>query len=251
MDQSVTVCVCAHKPFVGAHTLPHGYLPLQVGAAGSPDLGFARDDVGENISAKNASYCELTGLYWMWKNITADVVGLCHYRRYLSHRPLDRKLRALLREEEITRILRRAEIILPRPVRLGRRSVWEHYAAAHYERDLALARDAVRALSPAYAKSFDAVMRAHKSYQCNMFIAPRALADEYCAWLFSVLSYVEARTDISDYDAVQRRVYGYLGERLLAVWVHGKGLRVCHKWYASTELGAKDVWRVLRDRWRR
>ena len=62
------------------------YTPIQAGAAIHPPLGLMRDDTGENISAKNGSYCELTVLYWMAHNVDADWYGLCHYRRYFSLR---------------------------------------------------------------------------------------------------------------------------------------------------------------------
>lgn len=251
MKKNVKICVAAHKAFAGSDALPNGYFPLQVGAEGKADLGFTRDNTGDNISYKNSSYCELTGLYWMWKNVSADIVGLCHYRRYLSHRPLDRKLHAMLTEDEIVKILDKYDVILPRPVGLGRKNVQEHYCAAHFAKDLDTTREAVLALYPEYAESFDAVMRAHKTYQCNMFIADKALADEYCQWLFDVLGYVEAHTDISEYDNVQKRIYGYLSERLLSVWVHHKKLKVCHKWYASTELTMKTVIRVFKDKFKK
>ena len=60
------------------------YLPVHVGKEGKEDIGFIGDNTGDNISTKNANYCELTGLYWAWKNISADYIGLCHYRRYFT-----------------------------------------------------------------------------------------------------------------------------------------------------------------------
>ena len=60
------------------------YVSLQVGHATHEDLGYLADDTGDNISAKNCYYSELTGLYWVWKNVKdLDYVGVCHYRRYL------------------------------------------------------------------------------------------------------------------------------------------------------------------------
>ena len=48
--------------------------------------GTIGDDTGDNISDRNQSWCELTALYWMWKNVNADYYGLFHYRRMLKFR---------------------------------------------------------------------------------------------------------------------------------------------------------------------
>ena len=92
----IRIIIAAHKPY----WMPEDpvYLPVQVGAAGKPSIraagslgaggssasgaDFARDDEGDNISSRNAGYCELTGLYWAWRNLKADAVGLAHYRRH-------------------------------------------------------------------------------------------------------------------------------------------------------------------------
>ena len=50
-----------------------------------------RDNTGENISEKNKNYCELTGVYWIWKNVDADIIGLCHYRRFFNKYRLSKK----------------------------------------------------------------------------------------------------------------------------------------------------------------
>ena len=69
-------------------SLPSGadeliYIPLQVGKSISIDLGYQGDDEGDNISDKNKSFCELTGQYWLWKNVTCDYIGIAHYRRFM------------------------------------------------------------------------------------------------------------------------------------------------------------------------
>lgn len=80
-NKSVRIVVATHK----AYQMPTDsmYLPLHVGAKGKTDLGYRRDDTGEeHISEKNPGFCELTGLYWAWKNLGEDFIGLVHYRRY-------------------------------------------------------------------------------------------------------------------------------------------------------------------------
>lgn len=75
------IAVVGHKPF----EVPSdsAYLGIQVG--NGPDIpSLVRDNTADNISSKNASYCELTAQYWLWKNSTADIKGLVHYRRILG-----------------------------------------------------------------------------------------------------------------------------------------------------------------------
>ena len=78
----IKVIIAAHKQYL----MPDKecYLPVQVGRALHPDVGYIPDNTGDNISEKNPYYCELTGLYWAWKNLPADVIGLVHYRRYMG-----------------------------------------------------------------------------------------------------------------------------------------------------------------------
>lgn len=76
--------VAAHKPY----WMPQDdvYMPIHVGCEGKESIGFTGDNTGDNISAKNPHYCELTALYWAWKNLQADYTGLVHYRRYFTNK---------------------------------------------------------------------------------------------------------------------------------------------------------------------
>ena len=65
------------------------YFPLHVGAEGKPSIGFTPDNTGDNISAKNPMYSEMTGLYWAWKNLSCDYIGLVHYSHTADGRHLD------------------------------------------------------------------------------------------------------------------------------------------------------------------
>ncbi len=58
-------------------------IPIQVGAALTGErICEVRDNTGDHISEKNREYCELTALYWIWKNTSSQYAGLCHYRRH-------------------------------------------------------------------------------------------------------------------------------------------------------------------------
>jgi hypothetical protein len=83
---NIRILVATHK----SARMPNDdlYMPIHCGAYSKNSIGFQRDDSGLNISSMNDRYCELSGLYWGWKNIQADAIGLVHYRRYFSHYPV-------------------------------------------------------------------------------------------------------------------------------------------------------------------
>ena len=81
----IKIIIATHKEY----DLPHDplYLPVHAGSRiHGYSLPYTADNTGDNISGKNASFCELTALYWAWKNVDADYIGLCHYRRYFCGR---------------------------------------------------------------------------------------------------------------------------------------------------------------------
>lgn len=222
----VKLLIVAHKPY-WMPTDPL-YLPIQVGNA--PAFLPTRDDTGDHIAGKNPTHCELTAVYWAWKNLPADAVGLAHYRRHFAepgtHGPAQARV---LRHETAERLLAHYDILLPRPRHYYIETSWSQYAHAHHEDDLRAARNVLAALHPEQLPAFDAVMRRTAGHRFNMFIMRRPALDAYCAWLFPLLDALEAQIDPSGYDDYNRRVFGFLAERLLDVWLETTG-------YAWTEL---------------
>ena len=216
--EKICIAVAAHKPY-WMPTLP-GYVPVQVGALGKDSLGWQRDDEGEHISQKNRTYCELTALYWLWKNVDADIYGLAHYRRYLAAgNPLRRQKEQLLTPEQIGRRMAGTDILLPKKRHYWIETNQSQYIHAHHEADLAATQAALAALFPDMLPAWASVMRRRSGHRFNMFLMRKASFQAYCAWLFPVLATVEASLDISGYSAKDQRVFGYLAERLLDVWL--------------------------------
>lgn len=144
------IYIMTHKEFQVPQA--SGYFPLQVGREGKEKLGYLCDNAGENISEKNAFYCELTGLYWMWKNVSCDIAGLCHYRRYfVKHKAAQRGSRL---EEElldcayIGKCLQKYDLIIPNSGMLREKSVRNHYGVHHHLEDLMICGEVLKEKYP-------------------------------------------------------------------------------------------------------
>ena len=210
--------IAAHKAF--AVPKEPGYVPLQVGAEGKADLGYTPDNTGDHISRKNPHYCELTGVYWVWKNTADPYKGLVHYRRYFKGQ------KGRLTEVEVQSLLTQYDVLLPRQEIL-RESAYEEFCLhSGYEKDLIALREAVETVDASVLPAYDKVMAGNRLHLYNMVITSGAEFDAYCAWLFAVLGKLEQSVDMTGYTPYQQRLYGFLSERLLNVWVTHRGLKV-------------------------
>ncbi len=183
------------------------------------------DSTGENIAEKNYCFCELTALYWIWKNETAPYVGFEHYRRWF----LDKRANAsYLEPKKIKKILGEYDAILPVPSK-SKDTVYEFYREAHIQEDMDIAVAVVKELYPDYEDALNEVLNSHECIMANMFIMRKELVDAYAKWIFDVLFEVERRVgDVSDRDGYQIRVFGFLSERLFYVWIKKNGLKAYH-----------------------
>ena len=203
----IRIIVALHKPYAVPEEVM--YLPVFVGSAISKTaLPYQRDDDGENISSLNRYYCELTGLYWAYKNLTdVKYVGLNHYRRFFKYHG------HLLKEEEAKELLKKYPVILPGKRHYYIETVYSQYAHAHGSIGLDTAREVLAKDYPDYLDAFDRCMKRRSLHLFNMFIMRKDIFDDYCAFLFDVLQ--KTREKLGDVD----RLYGFLGERLLDVYL--------------------------------
>lgn len=215
----VSIIVATHK----LYEFPRhdGYLPVQVGKInGAVDLGIQGDETGENISALNPYFCELTGLYWVWKNRPADVYGLAHYRRYFKSAGQGVGVggRHVANPDELLDLLQQYPLLLSEPRRYWVESIRQHYRHAHHEGDMRVLEEVLSELQPDYLPAFTSVMDGGKASLYNMFVMRSEHFHAYCEWLFPILFELEKRIPYQAYGTYQRRVFGFLGERLLNVW---------------------------------
>lgn len=218
------ILVAAHKPY----PMPQQavYCPIWVGAANrgpAPD-GWLRDDDGEHISQKNDTFCELTALYWAWKNLDAEYLGLCHYRRYFAQSKTGEKFARIAAETTLRQKLGEAPVLLPQKRNYYIETNYTQYVHAHHAQDLDETRRILEEKFPDYLPAYDASMQRTDGHRFNMMVMRRDLLNSYCEWLFAVLFELENRLDISDYSTNDRRVFGFVSERLLDVWLETNGV---------------------------
>lgn len=246
-ELDVKILISCHKSIVTPDS--DVYLPVHVGAekAKEPLQGMQPDNQGENISDRNFTFCELTAQYWAWKNLEADYVGLCHYRRYFcfdgknhvanDHEQIevDCLSPSTLAEYRIndTRLveeaLRDSDMIVPPYWDVRRAPTPDGYqssVAAHMMAYGLISQDVLDLLfqiveerQPAYLHALRSYLNGSRYLGYNCFIMKRDLFDGLCSFEFDVLLEFDKRFDYSNLTTTEKRVCGYLGEILYSVYV--------------------------------
>lgn len=250
---AITLFTITHKQF----TPPPDslYVPLQVGRASNEDLGFLGDHTGDTISERNPFYCELTGMYWIWKNYDSyvkqdnchasfnrneDCIGICHYRRYLIN-----EQGALFTEAELSELLKHYDMITTKLLTLPG-SYYDGFSANHHIKDLLTTGEVIKEKYPDYYDIFEQLIHGPHTYFGNIFITSKKEYDRYCEWLFTLLFEVEKRTDFTGYNGYQKRLFGFLSEFLQTVWIQYHNLNV--KECMVGMVGEKYETRLLKEK---
>lgn len=222
------IYVITHKKFKPV-TTDGFYETLLVGADVNDVAEYAvKDNTGENISSKNAYFCELTGIYWLWKNVKDDIIGVCHYRRYFIKSAILNK-NGILGQSEIKEYMGQADVILPRKRWFDGKNALDFYSKYHNIEDWNRMKSVVERICPDYMEDICWLEKQKKGYCYNMFIMTRELFNSYCEWLFSILFELEKITNIESYSKYNKRMYGFLSERMINIWIHHNRLKICEK----------------------
>lgn len=184
---------------------------------------FTFDNVGhDQISEKNQFYSELTGIYQVYKNVKSNYIGFTHYRRFFIKRSLKNIFKYhLLDCKDINRILKNEDIIVPERV-LFKKSVFQQYINGHLKSDLLIVRKIISEQGDLILNSFDNYFNGNVFFLGNMVIGKSLILHDYYEWLFGILFEFERRVgleEISTRDNYQKRVFGFLSERLFGVWL--------------------------------
>ncbi len=242
--KDIKILISCHKPteYISNDAL----MPIQVGSSlGNTRLsGMLHDDEGDNISNLNHKYCELTAQYWAWKNLNCEYYGFFHYRRYLSFADFNGKfdgwgnvpIKCLtpavedklgLDADKVASVLQEYDVILP-----NKKDVWKFpheagrdmrqlYASNGYlnPEDLEMMLDVIAKKCPEYLDDAKSYLKGHKTYLNNMFVMKKEIFDNYCEWLFDILTECDKRIDYTNYSIEGIRTPGHLAERLFNIYI--------------------------------
>jgi len=172
---------------------------------------------GDNIDGLNPYYCELTGLYYMWKHDTDDIAGLEHYRRYFY------RGNRLLSRDDAREILEKNDIVLIPHHHSQRRTTYQWFVGAQKEPDMEKWLMCIDRACPEFMPVFSEYLNSNLVYICNMFVTRRDVLDGWCSWIFPMLSLYDRVTGLGMHN---RRIDGYLAEHTLGAWCLWKKLKI-------------------------
>lgn len=218
----ICIIVATHKKY----KMPQDsmYLPVQSGSALYPNLGYQRDDEGENISNKNTAYNIMCVKYWAWKNLEADYIGITHYRRHFTiSESKEKKIENVITEVQLKKILKKVDIILSPKRYYPFFTIESHYTHTKggyigiHKRDLEVLREVIFELHPDYSFHLETVLKRNFYHSGSLFIMKRLLYNKYCEFIFSIGDELEKRLKQERPDLT--RYIASMTELLIDVWI--------------------------------
>ena len=215
------------------------FTPIQTGTVLSDVIfdDMLHDNEGKNISDKNDFLCELTAVYWAWKNYdklgNPDYIGFMHNRRHFIFNDNewvkhpkgfvvfpklddDYIKQCSLNDDETIKNIKDFDCIIPNPVHIG--NVYEQFKQEHDVKYYDLALSILKKKYPEYSEVADSYNASEESYVWCMGIYAKGLFKRYASWLFDILFELMPQIDFTGYTSQEARLPGYIGERLTGIF---------------------------------
>lgn len=215
------------------------------------------DDTGDNISDKNREYCELTGIYWAWKNYdklgNPDYIGFMHYRRHLNFN-IDKKYEENewglidndiidenyindyhLKADYIKELVGKYDILVANKWNVNNaksKNNYEHYKNNHKIKDYDKALSLLEEKYPDYKKYIKDYNSSKYGYYSNIFIMKKEIFFDYCQWLFDIIFELKKNIDIDFANYDDARACAFVSERFFSIYL----LMIIEKNYKILEL---------------
>ena len=228
-----------HRPFLRPSPAHRWIVPIGVGGYAEADM--LTDSSGTHIAPLNPHYCELTALYWAWKNDDSPYVGFYHYRRYLNF-VVDQTWQDAFgfaipatqitvdylsherQAEQALRMLQACDVIIPR-LNAQNLSVEAHYLKYHPAEPWEHFKALLAQRFPSGQRYSSIFQLSNLASTCNMFVMPRSIFEPYCQDLFSVIDPIWSQWG-ARWGGYHDRYPGFLAERFLGFWLHMRAIRV-------------------------
>ena len=219
----IKILVATHKKY----QMPKDdiYIPIHVGKEGKEELGYIGDNTGDNISDRNSFFNEMTGIYWAWKNVSAEYIGLVHYRRYFTNASFIQRTFSknkdilIIKECDIQKYLKKGEVILPYKRKYYIETIESHYKHLPYtiDDDLEMLKKVVHNNCPEYDYALEKVLHRRWAHMFNIFIMKKNIFDRYCNWVFPILFEVDKNIMHEGRTEIQDRLY--ISEFMIDTWL--------------------------------
>lgn len=191
--------------------------PIEVGACcrkNNESIHYElRDDIGYSISKDNPLWGELSGLYWIWKNVEFndnDIIGFCHYNKRLDIS--DQQIEKFFKESKSNSWIVCSPSVAPPHT---------------YPEDMLVLEQVLKEQFTNYYKSWKKLYHSNGAskdgkHTCSggeLFYTDKTGFEQYCKFLFDVLFEVKDRIGDVEREPYHRRYLAFMGERLLSVFL--------------------------------
>jgi len=210
--------------------LPKYIIPLGLGKNVFPKH-WLNDSKLQNISHLNKYYGEITGLYWLWKNITSNYdkkesywIGSCQYRRLWLNNLFFKKQKFSISNLYSNllncnnEIFSSSEAILVQPVFFSRQNLYEQFNTVH-KTGVKLLEICSDFLNKKEKKNFLNYLNKNRLSCFNMFITKPKFFNSYCEelfpWINKCFKFCKKNKLLKSYNV---RLPAFLAERFTSYW---------------------------------